>query len=490
MNATWWSPWKRRIRKTLLVVLLIVALPVGAHFFLRWSAAWDLNRASAEADRLDPGWQLLQIEDNRETVPDAENSALQIMRVKRRMPQRWPNSPRINLGPGRTVYQSDLEIDLEEQIARLTPYMQLSPDVIRVARGVMKTMARVLEDARKLAHLPRGRYPIQIAPNLQDMSPSSGDVMTLAKLLWADAVTEAQERHVDQALESTLAILNVGRSIGDEPILGSQTQRLVINIRAIRTLERVLAQGSASDTALRDQQLLLEDEAAQPVELNGFRGERATVHYQFSRIFSGELRMRMLFFHGNLANRLPKQCNQYVNMVIIRRAYPEYLRLLTALVEVAKLPVEEQAPRIRSLNNQAGSLPIEFRSWFNTSAPFTELNRKNQAGLRCAIAGIAAERYRLANKEWPKSLIQMAPEFLKEIPIDPYDSQPLRLRRLEHSILIYSIGSDESAVGRNLTGGNDVKGGDDIGFQLWDLEYRHQPWRPPPPKEEEDEKDQ
>src|SRR5713101_6247571 len=152
MTSARWSSWKRRIRTAAIVVFIVVGTPFGVHFYLRCSTERDLRQAMAEADRSDPGWQLLELESKRKTLPDAENSALKIISVKRAMPSRWPNSPRINLGPGRSVIETDLEIDIEDQIGRLSPEMQLSPEVIPVLRGVIQSMTRTLRDAKTLAH--------------------------------------------------------------------------------------------------------------------------------------------------------------------------------------------------------------------------------------------------------------------------------------------------------------------------------------------------
>src|SRR5260370_30897677 len=157
MTSARWSRWKRRIRNAAIVVFIVVGTPFGVHFYLRWSTERDLRQAMAEADRSDPGWQFLELESKRENLPDPENSALKIISVKKAMPSRWPNSPRISLGPGRFAIESDLEIDLEDQIGRLSPEMQLSPQVIPVLRGVMESMARTLRDARTLAFLPHGK---------------------------------------------------------------------------------------------------------------------------------------------------------------------------------------------------------------------------------------------------------------------------------------------------------------------------------------------
>src|SRR5439155_15699761 len=96
-----------------------------------------------------------------------------------------------------------------------------------------------------------------------------------------------------------------------------------------------------------------------------------------------------------------------------------------------------------------------------------------QAGipfLRCAIVAVAAERYRLANGRWPETLAAVIPAYLSKIPIDPFDGQPLRYRRLKDGVIIYTIGEDQKDNGgqrvRIKAGAPDT----DVGFQLWDPE--------------------
>jgi hypothetical protein len=209
-----------------------------------------------------------------------------------------------------------------------------------------------------------------------------------------------------------------------------------------------------------------------------------------SAILSGEWRFTLRFFHGRIANKLPLRWNRYIDMVIVRRAYPAYFRLLTALVEIAKLPVDDQPEQIEKLIIQARQLPIEFQSWFGTVARWAQGFHRNQAWFRCAIAALAAERFRLAHGHWPDTLAALVPEFIPGTSTDPFDGQSLRLSRLRDSIVIYSIGPDGIDNGGLVNRENFQPPGFDIGFQLWDVSQRRRPWQPPPQAESETEDDQ
>ncbi len=56
---------------------------------------------------------------------------------------------------------------------------------------------------------------------------------------------------------------------------------------------------------------------------------------------------------------------------------------------------------------------------------------------------LQVEQYRQAEKKYPESLAQLVPMYLAQVPIDPFDSQPLRyLREGEGGAMVYSVGAD------------------------------------------------
>src|SRR5262245_49659729 len=53
----------------------------------------EYQEAIEEADRLDPGWRLADLEAARVLIPDEENSALQVLEAHRQMPKDWFSAP-------------------------------------------------------------------------------------------------------------------------------------------------------------------------------------------------------------------------------------------------------------------------------------------------------------------------------------------------------------------------------------------------------------
>jgi hypothetical protein len=66
-----------------------------------------------------------------------------------------------------------------------------------------------------------------------------------------------------------------------------------------------------------------------------------------------------------------------------------------------------------------------------------------EARRRLLITAIATERFYRANHGYPDSLLKLVPDFLKSVPNDFMDGQPLRYCRTEDDrFLLYSVGID------------------------------------------------
>jgi len=92
--------------------------------------------------------------------------------------------------------------------------------------------------------------------------------------------------------------------------------------------------------------------------------------------------------------------------------------------------------------------------------------------LRCSSTAVAVERYRLGHGFWPDRLDDLVPRNLSRIPTDPFDGQPLRYKRLDDGVVIYSIGADRKDDGGHLERINIREPDTDVGFQLWDPSQR------------------
>jgi hypothetical protein len=59
-----------------------------------------------------------------------------------------------------------------------------------------------------------------------------------------------------------------------------------------------------------------------------------------------------------------------------------------------------------------------------------------------ARAAVAATAYKAKHGKYPEKLGELVPEFVPDVPADPYDGRPLRLRRADGGLVLYSLGRD------------------------------------------------
>jgi hypothetical protein len=158
------------------------------------------------------------------------------------------------------------------------------------------------------------------------------------------------------------------------------------------------------------------------------------------------------------------------------------LSLMDRGIATTRLPPHQQAAAekelIAELRRQIEKAPL-VRLLFPALEKVSEAARRKLAHVRCMIVTLAVERYRQKHGTWPETLNQLVPEMIPEVPLDPFDGEPLRYIRLEDGVIIYSVGVDGVDNGGALDLENPTRPGADLGFRLWDIKYRRQP---PPPK--------
>jgi hypothetical protein len=454
-------PRRRTLRRLLLILLGLLLLGAGGFGYLWYVNDRAVREAVAEADRLDPGWRLADLEAARATIPDAENAAPQVLAAAALLPSPWLVPPP-NGSP-----------TLDDEIDALPPPVRLSEALSARVRTELGKAAPALAAARRLADMPRGRYAITWAPDgIGTLMPHLEKARNVAGLLRLDVALRAHDADTEGALTSCRAVLNTGRSVGDEPAEISQFLRTRYERHAVKGLERILAQGEVSERSLVTIQRDLEEEERQPLELIAARAERAGVH-QFLDVMEAGRFDRDAYKLASPTGSY--RVDDWLDRGKARGTHAAYLRYLNELVEIAKLPPEQQGERLHrpGLEPPPGVPPI-LEGLMRGEDPKVALRFHTGRGLlRSAVVAVAAERYRRARGHWPERIEDLVPAYLAAAPVDPFEGRPLSYRRVPDGILVGWVAEDGKLPPYG-TGRTPV----DFGFRLWDVEHRRQP----PPK--------
>jgi hypothetical protein len=412
---------------------LILFFVVG-HFVHRewqfWSNGKYLNEVLAETDRLDPGWRWEEIEAKRQSIPDEENAALIVQKVKSHLGKQW---------------------EYFDQLLEKTEYRDL-PNEELLESSVKSLLDLMLDEhreavlaARKLRHCPRGYYPLEMKPNpLVILMEPVQHTRHVARILSYDTLRLANENKADEAIQSIFALLNLARSLEDCPQVIPMLVRVALDHIATDTTERLLALTVPKSNLKELAQRLLE-EAEQPIFLQAMRSERALYHRMFENLESGQLDLKEFFESFELIGIRPESVSQfqvylYRPKVLINHGIT--LEGLNQMIESGKKASHLTAQELKSLQfERTRGLEIATLALQFTDKSFDAAQR-NQAKLRCASVALFVEIHRQRHGQWPESLDKVDKDLLPEVPLDPYDGKPLRMIAEETGVVIYSIGSD------------------------------------------------
>jgi hypothetical protein len=446
----------------------------GYHFF---AVRGELAAAIAETDRLDPGWRFEELEARRRLPPAERNAALQVLKVHSSIPPGWhtrsaPAPAALEAGPDR----------VDDVLHDLAPERQVDERQTRRLRTDLKRAGPALAQARKLGDLPEGRYPVAwTADVVSTPCPWSDALSETPTLLRLDALLRAQDGDPDAALTSCRALLNLARSVGDEPFFNGPLSRMARCREAVRAVERTLAQGQPSEGALAAVQGALTREEAVSLLLPHFRGERAGMHVFLTRVDEGKNRISEM--SCTPTRGLRAHAETWLGRLDALHEHAWFLRDINEAVEIAKLPPEQQWPLYQEWRRRKGFVENVGDGLRVGPAEGTFL--VNHALVRCALVALAAERYRRAQGDWPRAPANLVPGYLPAVPLDPFDGAPLRYRRTDDGVVVYSVGEDGRDDGGDANPPPNGGWPPDVVFTLWDVARRRQPPKPPAGRNEE-----
>jgi hypothetical protein len=478
---SFWRSWKLRLTLLGLVVLSVL----GLLFILPHWDQYRLSMAIEAADELDPGWRIRDLEARRASLSNEPSAAIQLTQALGKLPNGWPSFfqslPTPESMPAKPHGIEELRDLFEMGVKGIPPPEMFPVWALESLYAARNDAQACLDDVRAAMRLPAGKLPI--AYNREGYDANLGvtqRMRTIEAALRLDALLRLQHNDLEGAMESAHASLVLARTIGGEPFVVSMLIRQSIRSHAVRTIERVVAQGELSPATLASLQQLCQEESEAPLYLIGMRGNRATSYALMEAVEAKALSFAQLQSHLDVF-RVSYLSKEYLSLVEVyylpgatRRVQASLLEFQNRQVEVAKLPVEKQVQEWPALNAAAKELPVIARMIVEPTLKIADAFVANLAQMRCLVAVLAAERFRQSRGRWPETIEEMTPAFLSKPLLDPFTGKPLILRRTDDGIVIYSVSSDGRDDGGTFLP-NYRAPGSDVGVRLWDPAKRRQP---------------
>ncbi|NLS92006.1 MAG: hypothetical protein GXX96_07480 [Planctomycetaceae bacterium] len=178
-------------------------------------------------------------------------------------------------------------------------------------------------------------------------------------------------------------------------------------------------------------------------------GDAARIALDNVRLGQAVMRDSLLVYYLTGAG-VERTGNQSLYQVVPRLSADECREIIAALAEMERRrePVEDALRRDRICCENAYGWPYHLYDLLDRLAPddhrqhLLDMQDRHRAATRLLIAELALRAYQLQHGSLPDQLDRLSPEFLAELPVDPFDpaGRPLRYVRTGDAYLVYSVG--------------------------------------------------
>ena len=257
------------------------------------------------------------------------------------------------------------------------------------------------------------------------------DVRHCAQLLGVGSIYYSHTGDPNAAVRCIEDGLRLADSLRREPTLINYLVRVACIGLMLGSLDR-----SLSATALTDRQLTQLDEA-----LTATAGTIDLAQAMITeRCIMIETCRNPLLMAGPGQNPGPR-----ILPGMRRMGITDTLNYMADCIEASKRPPTERRAGFREATEKVEdlwALHVMIKMLAPALGRVAELDLRAQAHIDMARTALAIERYRLATGRLPERLEELVPQYIKEVPIDPFDGQPIRYRRADPGYLLYSILED------------------------------------------------
>ena len=332
-----------------------------------------------------------------------------------------------------------------------SPATPLPPAMQAALAAFLPANQRSLQSFAQAARHDQSRYPIDLSRGSETTLPHLIMVKQGSQLAQLAAVWDTANGDADRAAADLRSGLGLAGSLKAEPVLISQLVRAASMALAANALERTL-----------NQIVLPPEAAAQLADAFQTMADYDARGDGFNRALIGE----QVNHRAMLKN--PAHTIKVLNNLLDSGIPEEQRRQIQADVQQPGQMKKEQA-FLEAAYRQilaARQLPFPERLQTVTDAVRRQITDATDQGLvinalllagldahvrreasclantRLARTALALEQFRAAHHRYPAALSELCPACLPELPLDPFDGQPLRYQPRAAGYLLYSIGSD------------------------------------------------
>jgi hypothetical protein len=450
-----------------------LSLAFGVAVALHLMTFWNMDLAAQQqlaVLRADAGALALSVAPPR--VPDNDNAAIlyeqaadildnaiQAMpteTIKKETPSN-DNSP--NMPTAQKAWNKWLDAMYEPD------FNSKDPELARFLQQQSGTIALIIAGSKKPGCYFEHGYS---QPRIDMKLPEIQSMRQLARLLMLDARCKTAIGDYRAAIEDVNTLYVLSSQNGFAPFMVSNLVSASINEMAGETLQYILHLNQIGEEDLKT--IKLNDLVSyQKNTLRAFQYEEAmrlSACIELSNNFPGF--MRFINSNGNAYRQVQ---NDVSGVSFLFRIFMMDKDIETHYLyseesnKLATKPYYQVKDDWRVFNAKiVKSQSLTVRVLFPAVETFAKAMARADAQRRLAEIALAMCRYRAKNGKYPIKLNALVADFIADVPVDPFDGKPMRLKQTDGKLVIYSIGLDGIDDGGTRFDTETKKG--DITFEL------------------------
>ncbi len=317
----------------------------------------------------------------------------------------------------------------------------LSEDAKKQIEGAALKNRRIFELIRDAAGKSCFKYNNKWTGTADEIEfPKHVKMILSLRLFFLSSVLEAEKGNVDQAVDDCATGIRFVSLVLGEPFLINRLVALSLLRSQLLALNAILSEKHVAAEKIWSILRLLDSLPLRQTFAVTFDSERAfSLGYYFSLMKENEEVIDSPFpFINKGVTWLWKP------LLKLEAVYT--LSLWDNAAPAIELPYYESKDAVERFKQKFAKVPwyaklVGFLAPDLSVLLIKEIGRETDVAV--VRAGLACEIYWMQKGEFPETLDQLAPDIIREIPVDPFTGKSLIYKKTERAITIYSVGPNE-----------------------------------------------
>jgi ABC-type transport system involved in multi-copper enzyme maturation permease subunit len=331
-----------------------------------------------------------------------------------------------------------------EQKRTLPQLVSYDPDLIRM-----------YELVKRASDMPYCRFDLRYEDGLVTALPHLAKMRAIARMVAARTVLLAEQNKYMEALDCARIGLRIGDMLERDPFEISQLVRIACDSIAIDSISETISNIPPGAVPVETYFRLI----AEIETRNGFSGVRRALEGRtallsddiFGGIPTGKVRRdgKLWYFAGN--SRFWTMFGRFylgnLGMPMARKDVAFGINWMTRLAQICVGPYYEVKDEMKQLGQQ-----LQRDIWRHPLSSlflegmtrFPESQARNTAELGGVKIALVLKIYKIEKGEYPVSLNALVPEYLPELPKDPFTGKDYSYRTVAEGFIVSAVGDNET----------------------------------------------